>query len=383
MQTSNNKPKFDYLSLDQNGKTIVEYVWIGGTGYDIRSKAKTYDGKINSIKDLDEWNYDGSSTFQATTESSEVLIRPVALFNDPFRKGDNKIALCTTYHVDGKPTNTNFRHFAEKIFSQGTEEHEPWFGIEQEYVMLKAHGTSLAYPLGWPLGGFPTAQGPFYCSVGAKFCHGREVMDAHYRACLYAGVKIFGTNSEVMPGQWEFQIGTCNGIEIADHLWMARYLLYKVGEFFEVDVSFHPKPVLGDWNGSGAHTNYSTNGTRNDTDMKVINDHMDRLERTHTRLIGMYGENNHLRLTGKHETSSIENFIKGVANRAASIRIPRTTEKSGKGYYEDRRPSANMDPYVICSSIYSVTCLNNYGLDDLELHYVKFLEHKKGVLYQC
>ncbi len=290
MQQTEITNKFDYLSLNQNGKTIVEYVWIGGTGLDIRSKAKTYDKPITSIKDLDEWNYDGSSTFQAMTESSEVLIRPVALFNDPFRLGENKIVLCSTYHTDGTPTNTNFRHFAEKIFSQGIDEHDPWFGIEQEYVMLTPIGTSLSTPLGWPVGGFPLAQGPFYCSVGAKYNYGRQVMDAHYRACLHAGVAIYGTNAEVMPGQWEFQVGTSRGIEVGDHLWMSRYLLFKVGEYFNIDVTFKPKPVKGDWNGSGCHTNFSTNGTRNDTNMKTIEEHMKRLENTHLRLIAMYGE---------------------------------------------------------------------------------------------
>jgi len=294
-----NKLLFDNGFLNQKGKTIVEYVWLGGTGQDIRSKSKTFEKKISSIEDLDDWNYDGSSTYQANTESSEIILKPIALFDDPFRGEPNKIALCETYNIDGTPTNSNFRYFAKRIFDKDlVNNEEPWFGIEQEYALMVPIGTSLEWPYGWPIGGFPKPQGQYYCSTGAQNNYGREVMNAHYKACLYSGIKIYGTNAEVMPGQWEFQIGTCKGIEIADHLWMARYLLLRVSEFYNLGVNFEPKPVSGDWNGSGCHTNFSTNGTRNDTDMKTINFHMERLKKTHNRLIKLYGENNHTRLTG-------------------------------------------------------------------------------------
>jgi glutamine synthetase len=361
----------------QNNQTIVEYVWLGGTGQDLRSKAKTYVGEIKSIEQLEEWNYDGSSTYQATTESSEVLMRPVALFNDPFRGAPNKIALCDTYNVDGKPTNSNFRHFAAKIFEQDKGKEDPWFGIEQEYALMVPIGTALEWPYGWPMGGYPKPQGQYYCSVGSQNNYGREIMNAHYKACLNAGVKIYGTNAEVMPGQWEFQVGTCNGIEVGDHLWMARYLLARVAEYYGVDVNFDPKPISGDWNGSGCHTNYSTNSSRNDKELKNIIADMGRLDKSHIRLIALYGEDNQTRLTGKHETSSMEKFSYGIANRGCSIRIPRTTEAKGCGYYEDRRPAANIDPYVVSAAVFSVTCLENFGLEDLETHYQAFITHKK------
>jgi glutamine synthetase len=293
-----NNSNFKYQSLNQNGQTIVEYVWLGGTGLDLRCKAKTYETAINSLNDIDEWNYDGSSTWQATTESSEVLLKPVALFNDPFRGEPNKIVLCETYQTDGKPTITNFRHFAAKIFEK-MGDHDAWFGIEQEYAIMVPVGTGVVWPLGWPVGGFPKPQGSYYCSVGSRYNKGREIMEAHYKACLNAGVKIYGTNCEVMPGQWEFQVGTCKGIEIGDHMWMARYLLQRVGEFYGVEISIDPKPMKGDWNGSGCHTNYSTNGTRNDTELTYIKEHMEKLRETHIKLINLYGEDNHQRLTGK------------------------------------------------------------------------------------
>ena len=382
MKLNERKPSlgknFDHVTLDQNGKTMVEYVWIGGLGDDLRSKSKTYTKPIYSIEDLDEWNYDGSSTRQATTNDSEVLIRPVAIFDDPFTLRPNKICLCETYYNDGTPTNTNFRHFASRIFNEkAIEQFDPWFGIEQEYALMKTLGNDCSWPYGWPIGSYPTPQGRYYCSVGNKNTYGRDIVYSHYKACLYAGVKIYGTNAEVMPGQWEFQIGTCNGIEIGDHLWMARYLLQRVGEMYGVDITFEPKPVPGDWNGSGGHTNYSDNITRNDTNMEGIYKQMEKMKANHSRMVKLYGEGNEQRLTGYHETSSLSSFSHGVASRGCSVRIPRTTEKSGKGYWEDRRPAANLDPYVVSSALFSTTCLDSEGLNELEAHYLKFLDGKK------
>lgn len=165
-------------------------------------------------------------------------------------------------------------------------------------------GNDVSWPYGWPFGSYPKPQGQYYCSVGARNSYGREITNAHYKACLYAGVKIYGTNAEVMPGQWEFQIGTCHGIEIGDHLWMGRYLLIRVAEMFGLDVSFDPKPISGDWNGSGGHLNYSDKLSRNDNKLESIKKQMKKLEDTHNRLIKLYGENNELRLTG-----NFSNFI--------------------------------------------------------------------------
>jgi glutamine synthetase len=308
-----------------------------------------------------------------------VLLRPVRLFDDPFRGAPNKIALCETFNIDGSPTNTNFRHFAQKIFEQDKEgKYQPNFGVEQEYALMEILGTALKWPLHWPVGGFPAPQGKYYCSAGSKFNRGREIMNQHYKACLAAGVKIYGTNAETMPGQWEFQIGTCSdGLETGDHLWIARYLLLRVSENFGVHITFDPKPISGDWAGSGCHTNFSTLQTREDQDLKSIMEHMEKLKISHERSIQLYGENNNSRLTGKNETQRIDFFDFGLGNRGSSIRIPTATTKKGRGYYEDRRPAANMDPYVVCSSLFVFTCLDHKVIVDLENHYRKFLEHIK------
>jgi len=205
-------------------------------------------------------------------------------------------------------------------------------------------------PYGWPKGGFPGPQGPYYCGVGTGKVVCRDVVEAHYRACLYANIKIGGINAEVMPSQWEFQVGPCEGIEMGDHLWMARYVLDRVAEEFGVKVSLHPKPIK-EFNGSGAHTNVSTEKMRAPGGMKYIEEAIAKLAERHDEHIKVYGEGNDLRLTGIHETASIDKFSSGVADRGASIRIPRACGKEGCGYFEDRRPASNMDPYRVTSKI--------------------------------
>ena len=370
--------------LDQHGKIIAEYVWIDGTGIGLRSKCRTLPAAITDISELPEWNYDGSSTGQATTENSEVTLKPVAFYPDPFRGGDNILVMCSTYGWANKektefaPTNTNFRHFSEPIFELGAE-HHPWFGIEQEYTLFECTNAFTRWPLGWPEGGYPPAQGPYYCSVGATVCYGRIVMDLHYKACLAAKINISGTNGEVMPGQWEFQIGPCEGIEIGDHLWMARYLLGRVTEDLNIGLDFHPKPLAGDWNGAGCHTNYSTQVMRDEGGIKYINEAVEALSKVHLEHISVYGTENELRLTGKHETCSIKNFRSGVGDRGASIRIPTSAHREGKGYFEDRRPASNIDPYVVAAMLVSTTLLEGKHRDELVEHYQKWLEQRRAL----
>jgi glutamine synthetase len=226
---------------------------------------------------------------------------------------------------------------------------EPWFGLEQEYTLFNLDGVT---PLGWPKDGYPSPQGPYYCGAGADRIFGRAVPEAHYRACLYAGIPISGINAEVMPGQWEYQVGPAVGIEAGDHSWIARYLLDRVCEDFSVIASIHPKPIVkGDWNGAGMHINFSTKPMREPGGMKVIIEAIDRLGAKHKEHIAVYGEDNELRLTGKHETASINEFSYGVANRGCSVRIGRDTAAEGFGYFEDRRPASNVDPYLATGKI--------------------------------
>ncbi|KAJ8500475.1 hypothetical protein OPV22_011027 [Ensete ventricosum] len=319
----------DLLNLDTTpfaDKIIAEYIWIGGTGIDIRSKSRTISKPVEHASELPKWNYDGSSTGQAPGEDSEVILYPQAIFKDPFRGGNNILVICDSYTPSGDPIPTNKRHRAAQIFSdQKVVDEVPWYGIEQEYTLLQ---TNVQWPLGWPVGGYPGPQGPYYCAVGADKSFGRDISDAHYKACLYAGINISGTNGEVMPGQWEYQVGPSVGIEAGDHIWCSRYILERITEQAGVVLSLDPKPIEGDWNGAGCHTNYSTKSMREEGG-----------------------------LTGKHETANINTFSWGVANRGCSIRVGRDTEKQGKGYLEDRRPASNMDPYVVTSLLAESTIL--------------------------
>ncbi|KAK9479059.1 hypothetical protein V1514DRAFT_329073 [Lipomyces japonicus] len=339
-----------YLDLPQHGKVIAEYIWIDGTN-GIRSKAKTLDKKPESIDDLPEWNFDGSSTEQAPGDDSDVYLRPVALYNDPFRRGDNIIVLAECWNNDGTPNKKNHRYAASRLFEAHKDE-EIWFGIEQEYTLFDEFGQVY----GWPKGGFPGPQGPYYCGVGTGKVYARDIIEAHYRASLYAGINISGINAEVMPSQWEFQVGPNLGISMGDELWVARYLLERVAEDFGVKVSFHPKPLQGEWNGAGCHTNVSTKDMRVSGGMEHINLAIEKLAKRHKEHISVYGEDNDKRLTGRHETASIAQFSSGVANRGASIRIPRSVNKDGYGYFEDRRPASNIDPYLVTGIMVETVC---------------------------
>jgi len=353
-----------YATLEHPDSVIAEYVWIGGSGRpdDLRCKARTLAG-VKEVKSLDQlpiWNYDGSSTGQAIGKDSEVYLKPVKFIPDPFRRGNNVLVLCESVFPDGKmtPIPSNTRHGAAKVFDHKVSKAEvPWFGIEQEYTLFHSDGIT---PLGWPKNGYPGPQGPYYCSAGAQNAFGRLIVDSHYRACLYSGLNVSGVNAEVMPGQWEYQVGPCTGIDSGDQMVLSRYLMLRVCEDFGVIVSFDPKPKSGDWNGAGCHTNFSTKsmreGTASKTGFEHIIDAIERLGQKHDEHIAAYGKGNERRLTGAHETAPITAFSYGVANRGASVRIPRQAKLEKKGYFEDRRPASNMDPYSVTSLI-MYTCL--------------------------
>jgi len=345
------------------GLVMAEYCWIDAKG-EVRSKTRTLPAKKLEAgpSGLPNWNYDGSSTDQAPGDDSEVIMKPKAIFKDPFRGGDNVLVLCDTYTPAGTPLPTNTRHKAAEVFA-AHEAEIPWYGLEQEYTLFNL---DLVTPLGWPENGFPNPQGPYYCGAGASYAFGRAISDAHYKACLHAGIEISGTNAEVMPGQWEYQVGPCVGIDAGDQLWMSRFILARVCEDFQVHCTLHPKPITkGDWNGAGCHTNFSTEKMRKAGGIKDIYQAIYKLGAKHSEHIAAYGEGNELRLTGKFETASIDQFSFGVANRGCSIRIGRDTEKEGCGYLEDRRPSSNCDPYVVTGMIMETT------MEDVEVPEIK------------
>ncbi|RSL86496.1 Glutamine synthetase [Fusarium oligoseptatum] len=339
--TSRTETLAKYLKLDQKGQIMAEYVWVDADG-ETRSKSRTLPEKEYKPEDLPVWNFDGSSTRQAPGDNSDVYLRPCAVYPDPFRGSPNIIVLAECWNADGTPNKYNYRHDCVKVMDTYADD-EPWFGLEQEYTLLGLDNR----PYGWPSGGFPAPQGEYYCGVGTGKVVQRDIVEAHYKACLYAGIKISGTNAEVMPAQWEYQVGPCLGIEMGDMLWVSRFFLARISEEFGAKVSLHPKPIQGDWNGAGLHSNFSTKAMREEGGMKVIEDALKKLEPHHAECIAEYGEDNDQRLTGRHETGSIDSFSWGVANRGTSIRVPRETAAKGYGYFEDRRPASNADPYRV------------------------------------
>jgi glutamine synthetase len=344
-------------------KTIIyEYVWIGGNN-ELRSKIKIQKISDKDIEDLPiVWNYDGSSTNQATTEKSEVLIKPVKMYNNPFFKDKkylSKLVLCETMTPDMKPHDSNSRHDAIRVFKK-YKKHDPWFGIEQEYFIRELNKTRNILGFNTTHDKKPKKQGQYYCSVGLENNLGRDLAEKHIDYCLYAGVNICGINAEVALGQWEYQIGICKGIEMGDDLWMSRYILNKLAEDFGYIIDYHPKP-MDKWNGSGCHTNFSTKymreGSKNKTGLKHIKNAILRLSKEHEKHMVNYGSFNDMRMTGIHETSSYTEFSSGKADRSCSVRIGNETQKNQCGYFEDRRPSSNCDPYLVTQLLVE-TCLS-------------------------
>ena len=337
----------------------LEYIWIDHFG-NYRSKTKIFkhDSQENGSFHLGivpMWNFDGSSTGQAPGQDSEVYIKPVYMVRDPFRRHqDSWLVLCDTWLPDGSPHPDNTREKAQKVFdNQLVKDSKTWYGLEQEFFFRTSKDS---HPLGLvdelvEKSKIEDIQGQYYCSVGVGNCFGRNIMDEAMTHMIDAGLNMTGLNFEVAPGQCEFQILN-EGIDAGDQMHLARYILVRTAEDHGIFIDLHPKPFPElNINGSGCHTNFSTKQMREDGGIEAINDALNKLESKHEEHINVYGKDNHLRLTGKHETADIHTFSTGIADRGASIRIPRFTNRDGKGYLEDRRPSSNMDPYLVTSKI--------------------------------
>jgi glutamine synthetase len=349
------------------------YIWLDGTKPTAQLRSKT---KIIQLGDEPPvWGFDGSSTNQAPGEASDCVLKPVFVCPDTSGKNRNeardKLVLCEVYLPSANgirndlPHDTNTRRQCS-TFEDEYKKRDTWFGFEQEYTLLSTNGT----PIGFYEGrktiqeefAVLEAQGPYYCSVGVGYAVGRDVAEEHLDACLRAGLKISGINAEVMPGQWEFQIGPANALEASDHLWVARWLLHKIAERHNLIVSFDAKPAKGDWNGAGCHTNFSTKKMRGPYNGSGMSSYQyciaaaEALGERHNLHIENYGHGIEDRLTGEHETCSYKEYRYGASDRGASVRIPWQVEKNKRGYLEDRRPNANCDPYIVSGLILDAVC---------------------------
>ena len=339
-------------ATSRSKKRFAQYIWIDGAQPTAHVRSKTQVIGVNEKPGL--WGFDGSSTQQAEGRASDCVLNPVLCVPDPIRGEHNVIVMCEVLNTDMSPHPSNTRAACAKAAAKYAK-HDAWFGLEQEYTLFRG-----GRPLGWPSHGFPAPQGGYYCGVGADEVFGRPLVNRHLESCLKADLHITGINAEVMPAQWEFQIGPVGAPRVADELWIARWLLYRMGEEFlneegvGISATLDPKPVPGDWNGAGCHTNFSTKEMRKS--YKAIERSIAALKKRHKLHVKGYGADVELRLTGEHETASYEEFSAGPSDRGASVRIPWQVVKDKKGYIEDRRPNANCDPYVVTQLIIETVC---------------------------
>ena len=331
-------------------KSKLEYIWLDGyePTQSLRSKTKVIDDFSGDLADAPIWSFDGSSTQQAEGNASDCLLKPVAVYPDPDRfGGDGWLVMSEVLNSDGTPHVSNGRATIDD------DDDDFWFGFEQEYTLIDPE-TNL--PLGFPKGGFPQPQGPFYTSVGTRNAHGRELGDEHLHLCLAAGLNVEGINAEVMMGQWEFQIFAKGAGSSGDQMWVGRYLLERTAEKYGIAIDLHPKPIKGDWNGSGMHANFSNEAMRTVGNEETFTRICEAFGQNIEEHIAVYGADNDQRLTGLHETQSIDKFSYGAYDRGASIRIPIGTIDDGwKGRLEDRRPASNADPYKVAAVIIKTT----------------------------
>jgi glutamine synthetase len=320
-------------------KVKLEYVWLDGYKPEPNFRSKTKVLNLNNyngdVEVLPIWSFDGSSTQQAEGKKSDCLLKPVRTYKDPARL-NAWLVLCEVLNADGTVHESNYRSKVQDV-------EDLWLGFEQEYVLMNNN-----LPLGFPANGYPEPQGKYYCAVGNGNVAGREIVEEHLDLCLEAGLDVTGINAEVLLGQWEFQLFGKGSLKACDDLMMCRYLLYRLSEKHNITIELHPKPVKGDWNGSGMHTNFSTQLMREVGGKEMMDSICTAFGKYHAEHIAEYGSSNEQRLTGLHETQSIHKFSFGVSDRGSSIRIPVSVPlNEWKGYLEDRRPSSNADPYRV------------------------------------
>lgn len=372
----------------------LEYIWLDGSyPQQLRCKTKIIEKEISSTLDeqyifvnwkknpssLPLWNFDGSSTGQAETKNSELLLKPVNIFKDPVKQF-GYIVVGEVYNTDGTPHSTNKR--AKMVETLNKYDEETMYGLEQEYFI---YDKVTKKPLGWPADSpasertmFPRIpQGPYYCAVGGQNVVGRDFVEEHASLCEIAGLKLSGINAEVALGQWEYQIGPVYAMEGSDQLWVSRFLLERLSEKYNYYINLDPKPYRGnDWNGSGMHVNFSTKTMREDlkNKKKLVVEACNKLSTKIYEHISVYGINNEHRLTGANETCSINEYRYGIGDRTASIRIPSSIEdNTTPGYLEDRRPASNGDPYEIIERIV-LTILGSETIENEIIHHKEYMQ---------
>lgn len=311
------------------------YVWMSRGGV-FRYKIYTL-SSLNADGDFDNpdlyptGTFDGSSTGDAEVGSSDLRIKPCAVYRDV--DGVGVFVLCDIDTAETPRANLLTLIENRKVF--GAE--SCWFGFEQEYFLLPFESES--------------EQDAFhYCSPTSE-----TIPQHHYNECRQMGVHITGWNCEVAPNQYEFQVCAA-GVSAADDLIMARWVLLRVCQEHDKGLLLVPKPIPV-YNGSGLHTNFSTPQMRTSpggwsTMLKSVGLLRDR----HNEHMEVYGDGNEERLSGMYETSAFDTFSWGIGSRDTSVRLQKVMKGEDKGFIEDRRPASNANPYVVCYALVN-TCV--------------------------
>lgn len=343
-------------------KIVAEYIWLDYSNQ-YRSKTKIFNissetdeetSKYLMLSTYPDWNYDGSSAGDIPhneDDNTECLLYPIALYDNPFHTSNDKtkymLVLCNnSYILKDKEYGIHdimFNYFCD--IKSKLEEEQYMFGFEQEFFMIDI---KTGLPLG--INNFnEVIQGDYYCGNGYYNVRGRDFLLDTQEKLINAGINITGFNYEVAPGQAEFQV--CDyDMEALFQLLMLRFILIRNGETYDIHISFNNIIHDGDnINNTGCHINISNFKMRQNNGIETINKKINELkDKTPTNaneFNEIFGEDNTERLCGKLETSNWNEFSWGIGTRHTSIRIPTQVFKDKKGYFEDRRPGGNVDPF--------------------------------------
>ncbi|GAX81512.1 hypothetical protein CEUSTIGMA_g8940.t1 [Chlamydomonas eustigma] len=347
-------------------KILVEYVWLGSSGSDLRSKSRVFDTRPSSVDDVPMIAVDGGS-YDQHPEGQEVFLKPRKLFRDPFRAGDHLLVLCDSFKTNVnsslrnqnssctlEPSNSNSRAPCEETLNQASA-HLPIFAAEQEYCILASSTVPSSTPA-WPYAHLPDPCKPYMSVPGLSeanklktYASGRHLAERHLQACLHAGIKITETSQRTSPAArlWSYKLGPLLGVDLADQLWMSRFILLRLSEEEGLSVSFDPTAV----GGAGARCNmkYSTSETRNPGGgLSCIQLHLELLESAHLLHLLAYSK-------GCVSSRSL-GFEVGVGgSKEPTLVVPSKTLILKAGHYVDQRPPSNVDPYLAIMVLVSTT----------------------------
>lgn len=367
----------EVVSLQGSGKVMAEYIWLGSSGADLKSRTVVLDEQPASPEDLPIAEIDGSSYGQAAEESCEIYLQPKKIFADPFRGGNHILVLCDTYvpplacHAVADPWEnmaphiSNHRAACEEVMKQATQQ-QPVFTMQQDYTLI-----SDGCP---PSGGFLMGETPGVpinnspgLSEKAAARLGREVSELHMHACLSAGLSYSGSHAS-STHQYGYKIGPCLGLDMGDQLALSRFLLHRIAQHSAAGIHYDSLGALGGASGNKCTVQFSTACSRDPiSGLSAIQDMMERLACSHLVTLSGCG----LATADSHSSGSWHSssgfsepiaptgnarFTVALGSRHAAIMVPTSTLLNKCGPILDRRPPAGSDPYLTTMLLVANAC---------------------------